>query len=196
MVGEDRVMMSMKELRRLHVIRHTMEKKMTQRQAGTLVGLTDRQVRRIIHRVQQKGDRGLVHRGRGQPSNRRIAEPVKAKVLRLYTQRYADCGPTLAAEKLTEHHALTLSAETLRGWLRAEGVDHFRRRKRPHRAWRARKAHVGALLQLDGSHHDWLEGRGPGVSSWPTSTMRAVESLLGSTSTKGPSPRWTVSSAT
>ncbi len=105
--------------------------------------------------------RGLAHRGRGQPSNRRIAESVKAKALRLYAQRYGDFGPTLAAEKLTEHHRITLSDETLRRWLRARGIDHFARRKRPHRAWRARKAHVGEMVQLDGSHHDWLEGRGP-----------------------------------
>jgi hypothetical protein len=75
-------------------------------------------------------------------------------VLRLYEQRYGDFGPTLAAEKLAERHGIALSAETLRGWLLEKGVDHFRRRKRPHRAWRARKAHVGELIQLDGSHHD------------------------------------------
>ncbi len=70
-------------------------------------------------------------------------------------------GPTLAAEKLAERHGLPLRDETLRRWLLAKGVTHFRRRKRPHRAWRARKAHVGELVQLDGSHHDWFEGRGP-----------------------------------
>ncbi|MDF0650496.1 MAG: ISNCY family transposase [Nitrospira sp.] len=81
--------------------------------------------------------------------------------MQLYEARYGDFGPTLAAEKLAEHHGITLSDETLRLWLRARGIEHFRRRKRPHRAWRARKTHVGELVQLDGSHHDWLEGRGP-----------------------------------
>jgi len=161
MVREDRVMMSGKELRRVHVIRQAMEKKLTQVEAGTLVGLTARQIRRLIQRVRQEGDRGLVHRGRGQPSNRRIAARVKAQVLRLYEKRYGDFGPTLAAEKLAERHGIALSAETLRGWLLEKGVDHFRRRKRPHRAWRERKASVGELVQLDGSHHDWFEGRGP-----------------------------------
>ena len=66
----------------------------------------------------------------------------------------------MAAEKLAERHGIAVSAETLRGWLLATGVTHFRRRKRPHRAWRARKAHLGELVQLDGSHHDWFEGRG------------------------------------
>jgi hypothetical protein len=161
MVREDRVIMSVKELRRVHVIHQTMEKKLTQIKAGALLGLTARHVRRLLQRVRQEGDRGLVHRGRGTPSNRRLPEKVKAMVLRLYAQRYGDFGPTLAAEKLAERHGITLSDETLRGWLRDAGIDHFTRRTRPHRAWRARKAHVGELLQLDGSHHDWFEGRGP-----------------------------------
>lgn len=161
MVGEDRVVMSAKELQRVHVIRQVMDKQITQVKAGTLLGLTDRQIRRLMRRVEQEGDKGLVHRGRGQSSNRRIAEPVQTKALTLYDKRYGDFGPTLAAEKLAERHGITVSAETLRGWLLAKGVTHFRRRKRPHRAWRARKAQVGELVQLDGSHHDWLEGRGP-----------------------------------
>jgi hypothetical protein len=161
MVREDRVIMSVKELRRVHVIRQTMEQKLTQVQAGTLLGLTTRHIRRLIKRVEQAGDQGLAHRGRGKPSNRRIPDKVKLMMLKLYEKRYGDFGPTLAAEKLAERHGLTLSDETLRRWLRARGVEHFTRRKRPHRAWRERKAHVGALIQLDGSHHDWLEGRGP-----------------------------------
>jgi hypothetical protein len=161
MVREDRVTMSAKELRRVHVIRQVRDKQMTQVKAGELLGVTPRPVRRLLARVTRAGDQGLVHRGRGKPSNRRIAEPVKAKVLRLYETRYGDFGPTLAAEKLAERDGIPLSAETLRGWLLDQGVTHFRRRKRPHRAWRARKAHVGELVQLDGSRHDWFEGRGP-----------------------------------
>ena len=161
MVREDRVIMRVKERRRVHVICHTMEKTLTQIQAGALLGLTARHVRRLLQRVRQEGDRGLVHRGRGKPSNRRLPEKVKATVLRLYAQRYGDFGPTLAVEQLAERHGITVSAETLRGWLLAKGVTHFQRRKRPHRAWRERKAHVGELVQLDGSHHDWFEGRGP-----------------------------------
>lgn len=161
MVGEDTVTMSTKELRRVHVLRQVLEKRITQREAGTMLRLTDRQIRRLLGRVKEEGDQGLIHRGRGKPSNRRIAGPVKTQALRLYDTQYGDFGPTLAAEKLAERDGITLSAETLRGWLLAKGVRHFRRRKRPHRAWRARKAHVGELVQLDGSHHDWLEGRGP-----------------------------------
>ena len=161
MVREDRVIMSVKELRRVHVLRQTMEKQLTQVTAGTLLGLTPRHIRRLLARVKQAGDQGLAHRGRGKPSNRRIPEKVKAEALKLCEKPYGDFGPTLAAEKLTERHGITVSAETVRGWLLATGVTHFQRRKRPHRSWRERKAHVGALLQLDGSHHDWFEGRGP-----------------------------------
>jgi transposase len=161
MVREDRIVMTGKEVRRVHVIRQALEKTLTQVKAATVLGLTARHVRRLMRRVRLEGAAGLVHRGRGKPSNRRIAEPRKTKILQLYTTRYGDFGPTLAAEKLAERHGLLVNAETLRTWLRAQGVDHFQRRQRPHRAWRARKAHVGELLQVDGSHHDWLEGRGP-----------------------------------
>src|SRR3970040_907333 len=133
MVREDRVIMSVKELRRVSVIRQTMEKKLTQVKAGTLLGLTPRHIRRLIERVEQAGDQGLAHRGRGKPSNRQIPEKVKAKALKLYAQRYGDFGPTLAAEKLAERHGIAISAETVRGWLRDAGIDHFTRRKRPHR---------------------------------------------------------------
>ena len=161
MVREDRGIMSVKELRRVSVIRQTMEQKLTQVKAGTLLGLTPRHIRRLIERVAQAGAQGLAHRGRGKPSNRQISEQVQTKAVTLYAQRYGDFGPTLAAETLAERHGLTLSAETVRGWLLAKGVTHVQRRTRPHRAWRDRKANVGELLQLDGSHQDWVEGRGP-----------------------------------
>ena len=161
MVGEDTVRMSVKELKRVHVIRQAMARAVREREAGEVLGVTTRQVRRLIQRVRAEGDTGLGHRSRGRPSNRQRAPVLKARVLRLYAQHYGDFGPTLAAEKLAERHGITLSAETLRGWLRQHGIAHFTRRKRPHRAWRARMAQVGALLQMDGSHHAWFEDRGP-----------------------------------
>ncbi len=161
MVGEDTVRMSVKEWKRVHVIRQVMAKALRQREAGEVLGVTARHVRRLIQQVRVEGDAGLVHRSRGRPSNRQRAPVLKARVLRLYAKHYGDFGPTLAAEKLAERHGITLSAETLRGWLRQQGIEHFTRRKRPHRAWRARKAQVGGLLQMDGSHHAWFEDRGP-----------------------------------
>jgi hypothetical protein len=161
MVGEDKVIMSVTELRRVQVLCQTIEQTLTQVQAGTVLGLTPRHIRRLLARVVSAGDHGFAHQGRSKPSNRRIAARVKASVLKLYEKRYGDFGPTLAAEKLAERHGITLSDETLRRWLRERGVDHFTRRKRPHRVWRESKAHAEALIQLDGSHHDWLEGWGP-----------------------------------
>lgn len=161
MAREDRVLMSTKELRRLHVIQQVVERKLTQVYAAQLLGLSDRQIRRLVRRVRVEGARGLGHRSRGRPSNRAIAPRRKAQILRRYEARYHDFGPTLAAEKLAERDGITLSDETLRLWLLQAGVTHFRRRKRPHRQWRERKAHRGELVQIDGSHHAWLEARGP-----------------------------------
>jgi len=161
MAREDRIIMSIKELRRGHIIHRILERSMTQAHAAEVMGLSDRQVRRLIKRVREEGDRGVVHRSRGRPSNRAIEEKTKGRVLALYRTKYGDFGPTLATEKLAERDGLTLSEATLRRWLLAEGIDHFTRRKRPHRQWRERKRHCGEMLQLDGSHHDWLEGRGP-----------------------------------
>ena len=161
MVGEDRVIMRVKALKRVQVLRQTRAKTLTQVKAGTLLGLTPRHIRRLIARGEQAGDQGLAHRGRGTPSNRQIPEKIQPKALTRYVQRYGDGGPTVATEQRAERHGITLSDETLRRWLRARGIDHVTRRKRPYRAWRERKAHVGALLQLDGSHHDGFEGRGP-----------------------------------
>ena len=161
MVREDRVIMRVKALRRVSVLRQTREQQLTPVKAGTLLGLTPRHLRRLLARVAQAGDHGLAHRGRGTPSNRRISEPVKTKALTLYAKQEGDVGPTLAAEQLAKRQGITRSDETLRGWLLAKGVTHFTRRTRPHRAWRERRPQVGELVQLDGSHHDWFEGRGP-----------------------------------
>ncbi len=92
MVGEDQVTMSAKEMQRVHVIRQVLDKQITRSKAGALLGLTDRQIRPLVRRVEQEGDRGLVHRGRWQPSNRWISERRKAKVLKLYEERYGDLG--------------------------------------------------------------------------------------------------------
>ena len=85
----------------------------------------------------------------------------KTRIVELCRGRYHEFGPTLASEKLLEKSRLKVSAETLRTWLLESGLPYRKRRKRPHRQWRERKACRGAMVQLDGSHHDWFEGRGP-----------------------------------
>jgi len=161
MAREDRIIMSVKELRRFHVIEQVLGQKMKQVEAAEVLGLSDRQIRRITQRVRVEGDRGLLHRSRGKPSNRTMDPKSKAQVMGLYERKYGDFGPTLATEKLAEYDGIRISDETLRRWLLERGVSHFKRRKRPHRQWRERKGHRGELIQMDGSHHDWLEGRGP-----------------------------------
>jgi transposase len=125
MIEEDMMKLRARDLRRLRVIHHVLEKRLTQVQAAALLGLTDRHVRRLVQGVRREGDRAVVHRRRGQPSNRRLPAGLKTKVLRVYDQHYGDFGPTLAAEKLAERHGIRVSKETLRGWLREQGVDHF-----------------------------------------------------------------------
>ena len=161
MAGEDKIIMSMKELRRVPIVHQVLEGKLRQVRAAEVIGLSDRQIRRLVRRVREGGDRGLVHRSRGQRSNRAMDPKIRVRVLKLYGTKYADFGPTLAAEKLLERDGMGISDETLRLWLLQAGIDHFKRRKRPHRQWRERKAHRGELVQMDGSHHAWLEDRGP-----------------------------------
>lgn len=161
MAREDLLLMKPYEITRLHLIHQALEKRISQRQAAELAGLSSRQMRRLMKRIGQEGDGGIRHRQRGRPSNRRIAERVKQKVLRLYQQHYSDFGPTLASEKLRERHRVAVHSETLRLWLRQAQLPYRRRKARPHRQWRPRRSCFGAMVQLDGSQHDWLEGRGP-----------------------------------
>jgi hypothetical protein len=161
MAREDMLKMSVKELPRVHIVQQVLEKKLKEVEAARLLGLTDRQIRRILKRVDKEGARGIIHRSRGKPSNRCIDQKIKKRVLKLYTSKYSDFGPTLATEKLGEIDGVYISTETLRGWLMQAGYWQRKRRRRTYRRWRQRKAHCGEMLQIDGSHHDWLEGRGP-----------------------------------
>lgn len=161
MAGEDRIIMSQKEVNRLYVIRQTIEKVITQVQAATLLGLTDRQVRRIVRSVRMAGETGICHKSRGKRARNRIADKIKDKAVSLCRSRYREFGPTHANEKLLTIHKIEVSDETLRKWFQQEQIPYKGRKKRPHRQWRPRKAHRGEMVQMDGSYHDWFEGRGP-----------------------------------
>ena len=157
----DMITMRQRELQRLPVIDSVLAKQITQVEAARCLGLSDRQIRRLQGRRQREGPQGLAHRARGRPSNRRLPATLQHQVVTLVRDRYPDFGPTLAGEKLAEVHKIRLSDETLRQWMRQAGLWAGRRRPRPHRQWRERAACRGQMVQLDGSHHDWLEGRGP-----------------------------------
>jgi len=162
MAEEDVLRIKGRELNRLYVLKQVGERKLTQKQAGVLLGLTDRQVRRLVKRLLEEGERGICHRGRGRCSNRRICPKLKRRVLGLYQRFYGGFGPTLAAEKLAERDGVLISKETLRRWLGQQRVSYPRRKRRAYRSWRQRRGHCGELVQMDGSHHDWLEERAAG----------------------------------
>src|ERR1019366_3268234 len=151
--------MSRKERDRMTVMTGVKRQELTLVQAGELMAVCYRQSKRIWRRYQEAGDAGLVHRLRGQPSVRRKPAELRTRALARYAEeRYADFGPTLMAEHLAKEK-LVVDHETLRRWRLGAGQHTVRRRKQVHRQWRERKPCFGAMVQLDGSHHDWFEGR-------------------------------------
>lgn len=149
------------ELRKLKVIEEVIEKRMKQRKAAKLLDLSVRQVIRLVKRVRRNGVQGLMHQLRGKASNHRHQDKYREKVIALCRRKYEGFGPTLAQEKLEELDGLYVNRETLRQWMLFEGLWELSRKGTKHRQWRERKECFGEMIQVDGSHHDWLEGRGP-----------------------------------
>ncbi len=151
--------MSRDERERMTVMLGVKRRELTQVQAAQLMGLGYRQTKRVWRRYQAEGDAGLVHRLRGQPGLRRKPPVLRIQVLaRAAQERYADFGPTLLAEELAKE-GIRVDHDTVRRWLLAAGKRTVRRRRQQHRQWRERQPCFGAMVQLDGSHHDWFEGR-------------------------------------
>lgn len=157
---KDIISMNIKELKKLNVINKVLDKRLKQKEAALLLNLSERQVRRIVKRVKQDGEMGIIHQGRGKSSNRMLPSPLRETVIKLYEEKYRDFGPTLATEKLEEIDKINMSRETLRKWLLEADLWKKKRKARTHLEWRKRKEHFGEMVLLDGSHHDWLEGRG------------------------------------
>src|SRR5437764_7729038 len=156
------VALTMGELDRLQVMSQLAERRLTRRRAAALLGLSERQVRRLYRAFRRDGAKALASRHRGRPSNRQLAPATPEQALTLVRERYADFGPTFAHQKLTEQHGLAFSVETLRGWMTAVGLwvpraQRLRRSQPP----RPRRACLGELVQIDGSEHAWFEDRGP-----------------------------------
>lgn len=156
----DKIRLTPAELDRVKVIQQVVSKQLTVPQAAAVLGVSDRQVQRLCRRWVAAGPPGLAHQLRGRPSNFRLPQDVKDRAVALVTQRYADFGPTFAAEKLAAH-GVALSHDTLRRLLIADGLWTPHVQKPRHRAWRERRACVGELVQADGSLHRWFEDRGP-----------------------------------
>src|SRR5829696_4587475 len=153
--------MSRKERTRLEVFARVKAGGVTRVKASALLALSYRQTLRSYARYAAGGAAGLAHGLRGKPSNRGHDAAHRRAVLAAYRAAYAGFGPTLAAEQMGERDKLSVDHETLRRWLLAEGLWKGSRKRQKHRSRRERRAHAGELVQLDGSPHAWLEGRGP-----------------------------------
>jgi len=151
--------MSLKERVRLEAFGRVKRGELSVVSAAGLLNLSLRQARRAWKRFKEFGDAGLVHRLRGRLSNRRLNEDVRQRIVKRHQERYADFGPTLACEKLASEDDLTVSPDTLVALLKERGLWERRRRRSCHRKRRERRSCFGSMVQMDGSHHDWFEGR-------------------------------------
>ena len=158
--------MSSRELQRVEVLGRVASKGLKLVNAAEILQLSYRQAKRLWRRYQQGGGEGLKHGNAGCSSNRAKPEKFRRKVLGLVGKKYSGgeeerFGPTLAAQHLAEEDGVQMDEETLRRWMLAEGLWSRRRKRKAYRQRRERKPHFGELVQLDGSFHDWFEGRGP-----------------------------------
>jgi transposase len=155
------VEMSERELRRAEVLASVCAGRLTMTAAASLMGVTRRQAHRLARQFAAHGAAGLRHRARGRPSNRRLGPHVRHLAMAYVTENYRDFGPTLASQMLLERHGLRVSRETLRTWMREEGLWLSRKQRRQLHQPRLRRDHFGELVQIDGSEHRWFEDRGP-----------------------------------
>jgi hypothetical protein len=152
--------MSDKERVRMELLSRVKREEITLVRAAELARLSVRQMRRLWTRYRTRGDRGLVHAARGRRSNNRIDDATRRSIVELYQRKYPDFGPTFACQKLAAEDGYHLSPDTLTNLLKERGLWQPRRKRPRHRSRRPRRQSVGELLQLDGSEHDWFEGRG------------------------------------
>src|SRR6185295_318709 len=149
--------MSKQELSRLDVLLRVQSGRLRVSDACALIGLQRRQVFRLLRSLKQDGATSLLSKRRGKPSNHRLPAEVRTLALSIVRERYSDFGPSLAAEKLAEHHGCSVSRETLRGWMIADGLWRDPSLHQPRR----RRDCLGELVQIDGSEHAWFEDRSP-----------------------------------
>src|SRR5437016_4654085 len=188
MSKQEMLVLSTTDRDRLKILHEVKRKHLTQRAAAQQLGISDRWVRKLLVRVRKGGDGGIVHRGRGRRSNRRLPESLRTKTLKLVQAKYRDFGPTLACEYLAKDHQVEVSKETLRQWLIGAGLRRVKRRKAEEvHVWRPRRSCRGELVQWDTSEHDWLEGRGPRlylVAMIDDATSQAYARFVGHDSTE------------
>ena len=156
------IYMKVKEVNRVSILDQLKRKAMKQKRAASILGVSVRQVRRLLKIYRRDGTTGLAHKLRGVPSNNKANPVILDAAIAIIKERYADFSVTLAHEKLTEHHGFPYSRETLRSVMMTVGL--WTPKRQPHpviHALRDRRASEGELVQLDGSPHAWFENRAP-----------------------------------
>src|ERR1700722_18045587 len=165
-MSQETFRVSQKELQRVAVIASCVKGDLACARAAELLDLTPRQIKRLKARYRQGSAAALAHASRGRPSHRRLPDAVREQIVRLARTTYVGFNDHHLCEKLVEREGLSLSRETLRRLLRKQGLGPPRKRRAPaHRHRRVRSARLGELVPLDGSPHDWLEGRGPRLTA-------------------------------
>ena len=150
------VLMNERELHRVGVLTEIIEARRSVASGAALLGLTARHTRRLVERYRTSGAAGLVHGHRNRPSNRRHPASLRQQALALVREHYLGYGPTLASEALLDRHELRVPRETLRGWMREDGLWLTRAQRRRFHQSRPRREHFGELVQVDGSEHRWF----------------------------------------
>lgn len=153
------VMMSERELNRVEVLSKVVDGRRSVVEASNLLGMSVRQVHRLLARFRDGGAGAISHKGRGRPSNNLKSVEARASVVSLIRENYSDFGPTLATEKLAEVHGLKVSRETVRKWMMEEGLWLHKAARRTFHQPRSRRDCYGELIQIDGSDHHWFEDR-------------------------------------
>lgn len=159
---DERLNMSNGDIDRLRTIREIFDGRLKWAEAAKILGVCERQVARLCAQVREKGNKGILHGLCGRPSNHRFDEEVLGQALSaLHSPLWKGFGPTFAQDKLDELCGIVLGVSTVRRLMLLTNLWEAHRRGARHRAWRERRPCVGMLVQLDGSDHDWFEGRGP-----------------------------------
>lgn len=160
-MAKEVITLSMREVERLRILHKVMSRHLRQLDGAAILGLSDRQVRNLIGKIRQGGDKGIAHGNRGRVALNKMSVEEEVRIGRLVAEHYRDFGPTLASEKLWERHGIRVGREKLRQLMIEQGLWKVRSRRLRHvHQWRERKSYVGEMVQLDGSHHEWLEDRG------------------------------------
>ena len=156
------ILMTARDLEKIKVMHLLEQKRITQRAAAKRLQITDRQIRNLFKRYKELGDKGVISRKLGKPSNHQIPQEIKKEALKLITSKYPQCGPTFTTEKLRENHHLPISIEYVRKLMISNRLWVSRQASKPKiHPLRPRRLFFGELIQMDGSHHLWFEDRGP-----------------------------------